>query len=80
MVPEYFNNILRTNSHIQGTCISENFESNGAMLFLYYVLKVDGAFVHQSYRRQIKKLAIYNLTIIDHLKALAYTAKALGIY
>ena len=32
MVPEYFDNILGTNSYIKGTCIPENFESNGALV------------------------------------------------
>ena len=32
MVPECFNNTLGTNSHVQGTCIPENFESNGALV------------------------------------------------
>ena len=30
--PEYFNNILGTNSHIKGTCIAAHFESNGPLV------------------------------------------------
>ena len=32
VVPECFNNILGTNSHVYGTCIPEIFESNGALV------------------------------------------------
>ena len=37
MVPEYFNNILETNSHIYGICISENFDSNEALVCVIYI-------------------------------------------
>ena len=40
MVPEYFNNILETNSHIKGTYISENFESNGALVLCVLCIKI----------------------------------------
>ena len=39
MVPEYFNNILVTNSHIKGTCIPENFVSNGALALCVLCIK-----------------------------------------
>ena len=39
VVPEYFNNTLGTNSHIQGTCIPENFESNGALVLCALLTK-----------------------------------------
>ena len=38
VVLESFNHILGTNSHKQETCICENFESNGVLIFLYCVL------------------------------------------
>ena len=39
MVPEYFNNTLGINSHIQGTCILENLESNGALVLCVLCIK-----------------------------------------
>ena len=39
MVPEYFNNILGTNSYIYGTCFQENFESNGALVLCVLCIK-----------------------------------------
>ena len=37
--PEYFNNILGTNSHIKGTCIAANFESNGPLVWCLLSIK-----------------------------------------
>ena len=37
--PEYFNNILGTNSHIKGTCIATNFESNGPLVWCLLYIK-----------------------------------------
>ena len=31
--PEYLNNILGTNSHIKGTCVAANIESNGPLVW-----------------------------------------------
>ena len=37
--PEYFNNILGTNSHIKGTCIAANFESNEPLAWCLLSIK-----------------------------------------
>ena len=37
--PEYFNNILGTNSHIKGTCTAANFESNGPLVWCLLSIK-----------------------------------------
>ena len=37
--PEYFTNILGTNSHIKGTCIAANFESNGPLVWCLLPIK-----------------------------------------
>ena len=37
--PEYFDNILGTNSHIKGTCIAANFESNGPLVWCLLSIK-----------------------------------------
>ena len=37
--PEYLNNILGTNSHIKGTCIVANFESNGPLVWCLLSVK-----------------------------------------
>ena len=37
--PEYFNNILGTDSHIKGTCIAANFESNGPLVWCLLSIK-----------------------------------------
>ena len=37
--PEYFNDILGTNSHIKGTCIAANFESNGPLVWCLLSIK-----------------------------------------
>ena len=39
MVPEYFDNILGKNNHIEVTCIHENFESNRALVLCVLCLK-----------------------------------------
>ena len=48
--PEYFNHILGTNSHIKGTCIDTNFESNDLWFGVNCLLKVGGVILYQSYR------------------------------
>ena len=37
--PEYLNIILGTNSHIKGTCIAANFESNGPLVWCLLRIK-----------------------------------------
>ena len=37
--PEYYNNILDTNSYIKGTCIVANFESNGPLVLCLLSIK-----------------------------------------
>ena len=37
--PEYFNNILSTNSHIKETCIAANFEFNGLLVWCLLSIK-----------------------------------------
>ena len=37
--PEYFNDISGTNSHIKGTCIAANFESNGPLVWCLLSIK-----------------------------------------
>ena len=37
--PEYLNTILGTNSHIKGTCIAANFESNGPLVWCLLRIK-----------------------------------------
>ena len=49
--PEYFNNILVTDSHIKGTCIAANFESNGPLVCRVLSIKSGGVILHKSYLR-----------------------------
>ena len=37
--PKYLNNNLDTNSHIKGTCIAANFESNGPLVWCIFCIK-----------------------------------------
>ena len=53
MLVEYLRNILGTNRHIKGTCIAENVESNGPLVwFVNSVLNVGGVIIYQHYIRQ----------------------------
>ena len=49
--PEYFNNILGTNSHIKETCIAANFESNGPLVWCLLSIKSGGVILYQPYLR-----------------------------
>ena len=49
--PKYLNTILGTNSHIKGTCIAANFDSNGPFVWCLLRIKVGGVFLYQSYLR-----------------------------
>ena len=50
--PEYFNNILGSNSHIKGTCIAATLNRTDLWFGVYCLLKVcGGVILYQSYLR-----------------------------
>ena len=72
MLPEYVNYILGIKSHIYKTCILENFESNVALVLCILCIKCGWGILYISpFGRN--QLAVDNISIIDHLKGLAYT-------
>ena len=74
--PEYFNNIFVTNSHIQGTCVAANFESNGRLVWCLLSIKSGlGNSIPV-----LPEVAIFYLPTKDWLKVLGYNAWANSTY
>ena len=77
--PEYLNTILGTNSHMKGTCIAANFESNGPLVWCLLRIK-SGWGISIPVIPEVEKLAILYISIKYWLKVLAYNAWAKSIY